>query len=56
MSGLPSWQIAEQFGISHVSVLYWARALASIILDTPTRKLIAVDETELKVNGNIVYE
>jgi transposase-like protein len=57
MSGLSSWQISEQLGISHASVLYWARAFSSIMLDVPAkeRKLIAVDETELKVNGDTVY-
>ena len=57
MAGLSSWEIAEEIGVSHSSVLEWARAIASIQGSVPQRerKLIAVDETELKVNGRIVY-
>ena len=38
-------------------MLEWARAVASIQGSVPQRerKLVAVDETELKVNGKIVY-
>ncbi|MGC9189555.1 MAG: DDE-type integrase/transposase/recombinase [Conexivisphaera sp.] len=57
MAGLSSWEIAEELGVSHASVLNWARAVSSVPGSVPPRerRLVAVDETELKVNGRIVY-
>ncbi|MGC8969485.1 MAG: helix-turn-helix domain-containing protein [Conexivisphaera sp.] len=57
VAGLSSWEIAEELGVSHASVLDWVRAVASIPGSVPPRerRLVAVDETELKVNGRIVY-
>ncbi|MGC9075697.1 MAG: DDE-type integrase/transposase/recombinase [Conexivisphaera sp.] len=57
MAGLSSWEIAEELGVSHASVLDWARAVASMPGSVPPRerRLVAVDETELKVNGRMVY-
>jgi putative transposase len=55
----PSWGggVAEELGVSHASVLNWARAIASVPGSIPPRerRLVAVDETELKANGRIVH-
>ncbi|MGC9077005.1 MAG: hypothetical protein ACP5HT_07210 [Conexivisphaera sp.] len=49
--------MAEELGVSHASVLNWARAIASVPGSIPPRerRLVAVDETELKANGRIVH-
>ncbi|MGC8695876.1 MAG: hypothetical protein ACP5UD_05700 [Conexivisphaera sp.] len=49
--------VAEELGVSHASVLNWARAIASVPGSIPPRerRLVAVDETELKANGRIVH-
>ena len=63
MAGLSSWEIADMmedhYGRKpfHSSVLNWARALGSVRWTIPPRerRLIAVDETVEKVNGQEVY-
>jgi transposase-like protein len=57
VAGLSSWEVAGELGVSRASALNWARAVASIPGSVPPRerRLVAVDETEPKVNGRIVY-
>jgi transposase-like protein len=57
MAGLSPWEVAEELGVSHASVLNWARAISSVPGSVPPRgrRLVAVDGTELEASGRVVY-
>ncbi|MDG6934237.1 MAG: hypothetical protein JRN68_06025 [Nitrososphaerota archaeon] len=60
MSGLSYRPMKYHTGLipaSHVAVFYWIHALEGIVFNIPKkeRRVIAMDETKLKVNGRQVF-
>lgn len=57
MVGLSSWVIAQHVAVSYSSVLEGARVIAYVRGSAPVweRRLVAANESTLRVNGDEVY-